>query len=260
MADKKFYWLKLNHDFFNRSDIKIIEDMENGKDYVLFYLKLMLESISHNGELRFNETIPYNEKMLSTITNTNIDIVRSAMSVFTTMGMVEVLDDDTIYMTEVEKMIGSAVDNDNANRQRRFREKKKALAIADVTKSNALVTESNENNNESKSIEIDTDKEIELESEIELEKKPAKRNKFVKPTIDELRSYIEDNGYSVDAERFYDYYEANGWYAGNRKMKDWQATVRNWDRRENERVNKKFSDTKPYTPNTYTNPYDDENL
>ena len=41
MADKKYYWLKLKKDFFKRHDIQIIENMPNGKDYVLFYLKLL---------------------------------------------------------------------------------------------------------------------------------------------------------------------------------------------------------------------------
>ncbi len=46
-SNKKFYWLKLNKDFFKRHDIRIIEDMENGKEYVLFYMKLLLESVDH---------------------------------------------------------------------------------------------------------------------------------------------------------------------------------------------------------------------
>jgi len=58
-TNKKYFWLRLNKDFFKRHDIQIIEGMENGKDYVLFYLKLLTESISHEGELRFNDTIPY---------------------------------------------------------------------------------------------------------------------------------------------------------------------------------------------------------
>ena len=33
MADKRYYWLKLKRDFFKRHDIRIIEDMPNGKDY-----------------------------------------------------------------------------------------------------------------------------------------------------------------------------------------------------------------------------------
>ena len=107
MAGKKFYWLKLKRDFFKRHDIRIIEEMPNGKDYVLFYLKLLLESIDHEGSLRFSDTIPYNEQMLSVVTNTNVDIVRSAMKLFTELKMMDVLDDATIYMAEVNNMIGS---------------------------------------------------------------------------------------------------------------------------------------------------------
>lgn len=107
MAAKKFYWLKLKRDFFKRHDIRIIEAMPNGKDYILFYLKLLLESIDHEGELRFSDAIPYNDQMLSVITNTNIDIVRSAMKLFVELKLVEIKSDETIYMEEVSKMIGS---------------------------------------------------------------------------------------------------------------------------------------------------------
>ena len=104
---KKYYWLKLKRDFFKRHDIRIVEAMPNGKDYILFYLKLLLESIDHEGTLRFSETIPYNEQMLSVVTNTNIDTVRSAMKLFIELNMMTVFDDQTIYMTEVDKLIGS---------------------------------------------------------------------------------------------------------------------------------------------------------
>ena len=106
MADKKYYWLKLQKDFFKRHDIKIIKAMPNGKDYVIFYLTLLLESIDHEGALRFSDTIPYNNDMLATITDTNIDIVKSAMKLFSSLHMVEILDGDTIYMTEIQKMLG----------------------------------------------------------------------------------------------------------------------------------------------------------
>ena len=107
MAEKKYYWLKLKRDFFKRHDIQILEATDNGKDYVLFYLKLLLESIDHDGNLRFSETIPYNEKMLSIITNTNIDVVKSAMEKLTALNLVEMMADSTIYMNEVEKMLGT---------------------------------------------------------------------------------------------------------------------------------------------------------
>lgn len=153
MDDKRYYWLKLRRDFFKRHDMMIIESMPNGKDYELFYLKLLLESVDHNGNLRFSNEIPYDEKMLSVITNTNIDIVRSAIKIFTNLNMMEILDDGTFFMNEVEKMIGSAVDNDNANRQRRFRERKKQELLQERYGS---VT----NNNES--IDIDIEKDIDI--------------------------------------------------------------------------------------------------
>lgn len=188
MEDKKFYWLKLKNDFFKRQDIMIVENMPNGKDYILFYLKMLLESVSHNGELRFNDTIPYNEQMLATITNTNIDIVRSAMEVFTSLNMIEVLGDDTIYMTEVEKMIGSSANNDNANRQRRFREKKKQEKLESVTKCNALVTDCVTKDNESIDIEIEKDKELETE-----DKKERKKGTTTFDSVLDSFDYIRDN-------------------------------------------------------------------
>lgn len=163
MAEKKkYYWLKLKRDFFKRHDIRIVESMPNGKDYILFYLKLLLESIDHDGTLRFSETIPYNEQMLSVVTNTNIDTVRSAMKLFIELNMMSVFDDQTIYMHEVDKLIGSAVDNDNANRVRRCREKKKQLALQNVTDD---ITKCNE----SKSIEKEKDIESDIEVDVEVD-------------------------------------------------------------------------------------------
>lgn len=117
--EKRYYWLKLKNDFFKQDEILLIEDMDNGKDYILFYLKLLCASVEHNGNLRFTDAIPYNEKMLSTITKTNIDVVRCAMKVLQELDMVEVLDDQTIYMLQVESMIGS--ESESAERMRRMR-------------------------------------------------------------------------------------------------------------------------------------------
>lgn len=159
MEEKRFYWLKLKKDFFKRHDVIIIENMPNGKDYLLFYLKLLCESVDHDGNLRFSDEIPYNEQMLSTITNTNIDIVRSAIKIFTSLNMMELMDDGTYYMNKVNVMIGSAVDNDNANRQRRFRERQKQLALQECYDG---VT----NNNESKSKSKNKNKEESINKNI----------------------------------------------------------------------------------------------
>ena len=212
MADKKYYWLKLKRDFFKRHDIRIIEEMPNGKEYLLFYLKLLVESIDHEGELRFSDTVPYNEQMLSVITNTNIDVVRSAMKLFIELKMIDVMDDQTIYMAEVNKLIGS--EWSSAERVRNYRKRQKALPC------NTDVTESNT--------------EIEIEKELDKDKDNSNpQTRFVKPTIDEVRAYCLERGNGVDAEKWYNHYSANGWKVGRSKMVDWKAAIRTWERGDN---------------------------
>ena len=226
MADNRYYWLKLKRDFFKRHDIRIIESMQNGKDYLLFYLKLLCESVDHEGNLRFSEQIPYNDEMLATITNTNVDIVRAAVTVFTQLEMMEILDDGTIYMNEVNRMIGSAVDNDNANRQRRFRERQQQEALqeryASVTK-----------NNEIKSIELEKEKELDKELD------NNKKSRFAPPSFDEVKAYCDERQNKVNPQSFIDFYEAKGWMVGKNKMKDWKAAVRTWEQRADERPQQK---------------------
>jgi len=78
------------------------------------------------------------------------------------------------------------------------------------------------------------------------------KNAFTKPTISELNDYIKEIGAEINAEKFYDYYEANGWLiSGSAKMKDWKATVRNWKRREDERKKEEEKKNEPKPYNAY---------
>lgn len=223
MSDnKKYYWLKLKRDFFKRHDIKIIEAMDNGKDYVLFYLKLLLESIDHEGSLRFSETVPYNEKMLATITDTNIDIVRSAVQVFAELGMMERFDDGTLYMSQVQSMIGS--ETSEAIRLREIRAKKKQMLITQEES----VQRTKTYENRTPELEIELDKEIEKDIR-ETPDKPAKRASFQKPSLDDVKAYCLERKNKVDPSKFMAYYESNGWKVGRNAMKDWRAAVRTWE-------------------------------
>lgn len=66
----------------------------------------------------------------------------------------------------------------------------------------------------------------------ELNTNKSNTNKrFIPPSREEVQEYIDENGFSVDAERFIDYYTSNGWMVGKNHMKDWKATVRNWERK-----------------------------
>ena len=55
---------------------------------------------------------------------------------------------------------------------------------------------------------------------------------FFKPTIDDVKLYCLERDNKLDADRFCDYYESNGWKVGNSPMKDWKAAIRTWERTE----------------------------
>ena len=59
---------------------------------------------------------------------------------------------------------------------------------------------------------------------------PPKR--FTAPSIEDVKEYCSERKNNVDAERFIDYYTANGWKVGKNPMKDWKAAVRSWERND----------------------------
>ena len=66
--------------------------------------------------------------------------------------------------------------------------------------------------------------------------KPAPRRRtppMQRPSVWEVENFCRTQGLQlVDAQRFVDYYEANGWKVGRNPMRSWQAAARNWQRRE----------------------------
>lgn len=143
--EKKRYWLKLDKDFLKSSQVKVIKSMPNGKDYVFYYLSILLESLDKVGHLRFSDLVPYTDEMLASVTDTNVDIVRSANQLLMSLGLMERLDDGTIFLPQAAEMTGK--ESESAERVRLFRErekeKKKLQCNTDVTTSNKEETESN---------------------------------------------------------------------------------------------------------------------
>jgi len=53
--------------------------------------------------------------------------------------------------------------------------------------------------------------------------------RFVSPSLDEIKAYCQERKNQIDSQRFFDYYESNGWRVGKNPMKSWQAAVRTWE-------------------------------
>lgn len=72
------------------------------------------------------------------------------------------------------------------------------------------------------------------------DKEKGKAKRFTPPTLEEVKSYCLERNNNVDAEKFVDYYTANGWVQGKGKpVKDWKACIRTWEKNTFEAPKKK---------------------
>ena len=56
-----------------------------------------------------------------------------------------------------------------------------------------------------------------------------KQSRFKKPTVQEIEEYCRERKNKIDAQTFFDHYEAKGWFIGKNKMKCWKSAVRTWE-------------------------------
>ena len=116
MSDnRKYYYLKLKENYFDDDSIVLLESMQDGVLYSNILLKLYLKSLKHGGRLQLDEDIPYTAQMIATITRQQIGTVERALQIFLKLGLVEVLDSGTFYMSNIELLIGqSSTEADDA--------------------------------------------------------------------------------------------------------------------------------------------------
>lgn len=120
-TNKKYYYIKLKEDFFDKEEIVLLESGRDGFKYSNFLLKLYLKSLRGDGRLIFNEFIPYDTKMLSKITRFSENFTKKALKKLQDFGLIEVLDDGVIYMLNIQDFIGES--STEADRKRVYRRK-----------------------------------------------------------------------------------------------------------------------------------------
>ena len=161
MNNKKYYYLKLKDNFYDRPEIKAIEGIPNGYEYICIMQKMYLRSLGREGRLMLTDTIPYETSTLASVLNHRIEVIKAAIDIFQTFGLLEILDDKTIYMSEIQNFIGES--STEADRIRMFRKKiddnKKALLAL---------------NSQESQIPYKCTPELEKELDIDLEKEKDK--------------------------------------------------------------------------------------
>lgn len=167
MSDnKKYYYLKLKENFFDSDDMIILESMQDGVIYSNILLKLYLRSLKYDGRLMFNERIPFNSTMLSQVTRQSVGNIEKAVKLFEELGLIEIMDNGAIYMTEIQNFIGKS--STEADRKREWRTKIDSEKYAITTDGQMSGQMSDKNPPE---------KEIKKEIDIEIEESSKKSDK-----------------------------------------------------------------------------------
>lgn len=217
----KFYWLQLKEDFFDDDAIEWLEEQPNGTAYSLFYLKLCLKSLRSNGILIRkvgHMLIPYDEVKLGEMTKTPSDTVLVAMNLLIKIGLVQKLEDGALYMTQVERMIGSKSIGAFKKQQQRMRGKESPIELPSGQYADICPPE------------IEKEKEKELEQESEQEQRKEKKEKYgtfdnvlLTPTeYDRLKN--DFSNYQVAIDFLSAYIEENPKY----KKKNHNLALRRW--------------------------------
>ena len=225
---KRYFWLKLHKDFFQRKEIKRLRKIAGGDTYTIIYLKMLLRSIMSDGKLYFDGLEDDFASELALDLDEKEENVQITIQYLLKSGLLEMCSDEEYYLPDTKNSTGC--ETAAASRMRRCRAKKDKLERNNVTP--MLQNGYGE-------IEKEIEKELEIELDTKANKSPTKAKRFVKPTLSEIEQYCIERNNNVNAEQFFDYYESNGWKVGKNSMKDWKAAVRTWERSEYRKPNSK---------------------
>lgn len=152
---KRYFWLKLHKDFFQRKEIKRLRKIAGGDTYTIIYLKMLLRSIMSEGKLYFDGLEEDFAAEVALDLDESEENVQITITYLLNSGLLEMRSDDEYYLPDTKNSTGceTAV----AARVRRHREKQKALQCnADVTQMKHLCNGEIEK-------ELDEEKDIEIE-------------------------------------------------------------------------------------------------
>ncbi len=119
--EKRYYWIRLGMDFFERDDISYLIHLENGASYVILFLQLCLLTANKSGRLAYifnNKTIPYDAGKISCDTGFDIETVEKAMELFEEVGLI-VEENGIFSIPYVDEAVGSECESTERVRKHR---------------------------------------------------------------------------------------------------------------------------------------------
>lgn len=185
-GSKIFWWFKLKSDFFDDDKIKLLEKCPAGEKYIVFLFKLICKSTKTEGLLRFSDKLPYSPQMLADITDTDVNVVRAALSAFDNLELVEVFEDGTYFIDLVPNNTGK--ESESAARMRELRKNGKGSSLPSKSAKSTIPSHCA---HIVQHCDIEKEKDIELDIEIEYNNNSAhtREEKTVENSLDTTLKY-----------------------------------------------------------------------
>ena len=150
MNEKRYYWLKLEENYFDLKVQKALRKLPSGADMLICYLKMQLKYLNKSGLIEYQGIYEDLAQEIALDIDEDEDIVKMTLAILTKWKVIE-QEDTNLYLSEMQGRIGSK--SDVALRVAKHREKEKMLQCNnDVTKCNSIK-------------EIDIEKDIEIDKE-----------------------------------------------------------------------------------------------
>ena len=161
MADKRYYWFKMEQSFFEQKEIKYLRRLPGGDTYTIIYLKLILKSLENDGKIYYENIVDDYSQEWALEIEEDEKAVSFLVAFLINKGLMIDCGFDEFEITKTKSLVGS--ETASAERKRRQRERERELLqFNDVTDSQKNVTLSQVGHIES---EIEIEKEIDKEAE-----------------------------------------------------------------------------------------------
>ncbi len=158
----KYFFMKLRDNFFQSGELVLIEKHKDGFLYSNILIKMYLYSLKNNGHLRLNDDVIFSPEQLASLTGHKVSTVKEALKLFYEYGLITDAPDGSIYMLNIEEMVGST--STEGVRKKKAREKVKKKA--DNCPQNVHEVSGTCPTEIDKETELETDTEIDSEREI----------------------------------------------------------------------------------------------
>ena len=153
---KRYYWLKLKEDFFDKKLIKKLRSIAGGDTYTIIYLKMQLKSIKNEGILKYEGIENSFEEELALDIDEDLENVKVTLAFLQKHNMILQSSEEDFILKETLECIGSETDSAERKRNQRKREKMQ-LKERDIVTNVSLPSH----------VEKDIEKDIDIEDRLD---------------------------------------------------------------------------------------------